>query len=99
MSMRSQRRAGSVTKRRYLPCLEVLEDRRLPAQVLFGGIVLKETFDDAAQLQFTSSPSFGLDDFGADPTDASAVNHVVFHHAFSSSDITAYLVNDGTTSF
>jgi hypothetical protein len=81
-------------KRSYFrPRLEPLEDRRLLAQVLFGGDVLKETFDDPENMQsppgqfLPSAPGtfFDLDSGKLDDLGVLAGQQVgpVFHHTFT----------------
>lgn len=98
-------------RRRFRPSLEVLEDRCLLAQVLFGGDILKETFDDLTHnsFTFTGTPTGSgtaitqeLDDPGTivhvDPATGNAISQqvgTVFHHQFS--DPGAFLEHGGTT--
>jgi hypothetical protein len=62
---------------RFRPTVQVLEDRRLLAQVLFGGDVLKETFDD---LPRNTDIVATLDDPGF--LNGVQVSASVFHHDF-----------------
>jgi hypothetical protein len=85
----------------FQPLLEALETRCLPAQVLFGGDILKETFDDLAQSDL-SAGSRQLDDPGVlaqvDPASGNTAYRqvgTVFHHQFDFA--VNYLFSGGTT--
>jgi hypothetical protein len=69
--------AGRREGGRFRPTVQVLEDRRLLAQVLFGGDVLKETFDD---LPGNTNIVATLDDPGY--LGGVQVSAAVFHHDF-----------------
>jgi hypothetical protein len=73
-------RRGAYARRgrgRFVPAVEALEGRRLLAQILFGGDVLKETFDDLPATAITDNK---LDDPGY--LDGVPVGTAVFHHDF-----------------
>jgi hypothetical protein len=73
-------RLASRRRRTCRPALEVLENRPLLAQILFGGDVLKETFDDLPSTAGTSSLT--LDDPGFLNGVAVPSPAAVFHHTF-----------------
>jgi hypothetical protein len=92
----------------FRPRLEALEERCLLAQVLFGGDILKETFDDLpnSSISYTSSGRGSLiaqlDDPGTivqvDPATGNSTSQqvgTVFHHEFS--DTIPFLESGGTT--
>jgi hypothetical protein len=100
-------RRNRLKRPRFRPSLELLEERRLLAQVLFGGDILKETFDDLTSNSFTyvgsgSSITQELDDPGTivqvDPATGNTTSQqvgTVFHHQFT--DPGAFLAPGGTT--
>jgi hypothetical protein len=98
----------SSTRKLFRPSLEILETRCLLAQVLFGGDILKETFDDLTQRSFTQAVGANrvvtetLDDQGilvtVDPVTGNTKSQqvgAVFHHQFA--DPGAFLEAGGTT--
>src|SRR5262245_56972351 len=80
-------RGRKPARRRFQLALEALEDRRLLAQVLFGGGVLQETFDDLPTNAITSGT---LDDPGY--LNGTAVGAAVFHH-----DLAGFSLGSGGT--
>ncbi len=100
-SAKSRRPRGAALPPRFRPWLETLEQRCVPAQVLFGGQVLKETFDDPDNLNWgpVSAQGGTIDDHGSllsDPGPPAVYQDVgiVFHHNFN---FEVFLEEGGTT--
>lgn len=100
-STKSGRRMKAAFPPRLRPHLETLEHRCVPAQALFGGQVLKETFDDPANLDWGPVSASGgtIDDHGSLLSDLGPPVvyqdvGVVFHHNFN---FEVFLDEGGTT--